>query len=381
MSSEFSCDVRIFASKENWIEGNAISQLRGTAALPGMRAAIGLPDLHPGKGGPVGAAFVTNGTLYPHLIGNDIGCGMSLYRSDLQRRKVKLDAWSEKLPDLDRPWDGDIAAWLGDRHVTPTGDDVQLGTVGGGNHFAELQQWDTVSDAEAFTRLGFDAQSLVLLVHSGSRGLGTAIFRTARQKDSHDGFDADGDDGRAYLRAHDHAVTWAQASRALIAARFLNALRSDSALAVDLPHNFVERAADGTWVHRKGAAPSNRGAAIVPGSRGALSYLIESLDPRAESAWSLAHGAGRKWNRTDCRARLGRTYSPEDLSRTQFGGRVICEDRDLIYEEAPQVYKDVAVVVNDLVAAGLARIVATLKPLITYKTRRRIDAKEKEYRR
>lgn len=381
MNSEIPCDVRIFASKENWIEGNAISQLRGTAALPDMRAAVGLPDLHPGKNGPVGAAFVTGETLYPHLIGNDIGCGMSLYRSELQCRKVKLDAWSEKIPDLDRPWDGDTFAWLADRRVAPTVDDTPMGTVGGGNHFAELQQWDDVADSEAFARLGYDAQALVLLVHSGSRGLGTEVFRMARSQNSYDGFASECADGLAYRHAHDHAVAWAQASRALIATRFLNALRSDASLAVDLPHNFVERAADGTWIHRKGAAPSNRGAAIVPGSRGALSYLIEPLNPRAESAWSLAHGAGRKWNRTDCRARLGRKYSPDDLSRTTFGGRVICEDRELIYEEAPQAYKDVAVVVQDLVDSGLARIVATLKPLITYKTRRRPDAKGKEARR
>jgi release factor H-coupled RctB family protein len=68
--------VRLLASKRNWIEGEAVSQLKKTAELPGVRLAVGLPDLHPGRGHPVGAAFVTEGGVYPQLVGNDVGCGM-----------------------------------------------------------------------------------------------------------------------------------------------------------------------------------------------------------------------------------------------------------------------------------------------------------------
>lgn len=91
MNTENDGKVRLIASAKNWIDGNAVAQLKGTAGLAGVELAVGLPDLHPGKSGPVGAAFVTEGILYPHLIGNDIGCGMGLWRSDLNRRKTKLD--------------------------------------------------------------------------------------------------------------------------------------------------------------------------------------------------------------------------------------------------------------------------------------------------
>ena len=70
-------NVRLFASAKSWIEGEALRQLYATSKLEGMRLAVGFPDLHPGKGSPVGAAFVTEGLIYPYLIGGDIGCGMA----------------------------------------------------------------------------------------------------------------------------------------------------------------------------------------------------------------------------------------------------------------------------------------------------------------
>src|SRR6516225_9877198 len=78
--------VRLSASSRSWIEGEALRQLYATSKLEGMRLAVGFPDLHPGKGSPVGAAFVTEGFIYPYLIGGDIGCGMALFQTDLTRR-------------------------------------------------------------------------------------------------------------------------------------------------------------------------------------------------------------------------------------------------------------------------------------------------------
>ncbi|MCW8128791.1 MAG: RNA ligase RtcB family protein [Planctomycetota bacterium] len=366
-------NVRVFASEKNWIEGNALAQLRGTAALPGMRLAVGLPDLHPGKSGPVGAAFVTEDTLYPHLIGNDVGCGMGLWASDLSARKPKFERWERRLVDLDRPWDGDRAGWLAQFDLAPGDQDESLGTIGGGNHFAELQQVEDVEDRAAFAALGLDEDRLVLLVHSGSRGLGREVLAGHMANHGYAGLDAAGDDARAYIARHDHAVAWAQASRALIAWRFLHALGSEARVALDLPHNFVARETLGgcaAWIHRKGANPSNRGALVVPGNRGSFSYLVEPAGPQEANARSVAHGAGRKWNRSDCRARLRERYGEDDLVRTELGSRVICEDRELLYEEAPQAYKKIEAVVGDLVEAGLVRVVAKLRPLITYKVRR-----------
>lgn len=88
------------------------------------------------------------------------------------------------------------------------------------------------------------------------------------------------------------------------------------------------------------------------------------------SAFSLAHGAGRKWSRSDSRGRLEKRYTAKQLTRTDLGSHVICEDKDLLYEEAPQAYKNITVVIEDLVREGLAEVIAVLRPLVTYKVRR-----------
>ncbi len=122
-------------------------------------------------------------------------------------------------------------------------------------------------------------------------------------------------------------------------------------------------------LHRKGAAPSDRGPVVIPGSRGTLSYLVQTSGESASSLDSLAHGAGRKWKRGEARARLNARQRPENLQKTALGGQVICEDKDLLYDEAPEAYKGIDRVVADLVDAGLCRIIATLRPVLTYKLR------------
>ena len=87
-------------------------------------------------------------------------------------------------------------------------------------------------------------------------------------------------------------------------------------------------------------------------------------------AFSIAHGAGRKWSRSESRGRLERRFSAKDLIRTELGSHVICEDKELLYEEAPQAYKNISIVIDDLVQEGLVDVVATLKPVVTYKVRR-----------
>lgn len=179
--------VTLIASDNTWIEGNAIQQLQTTATLPGMRHVAGMPDLHPGRGYPVGAAFFSVGRLYPALIGNDIGCGMALWATDLDANKARLDKLEKRLGNLDGPLDdawGELATALA---PAGTGFDAALGTIGGGNHFAELQQIDTVYDDAAADALGLRARQLLLLVHSGSRGLGQAILDEQLGTHGHDG--------------------------------------------------------------------------------------------------------------------------------------------------------------------------------------------------
>jgi release factor H-coupled RctB family protein len=364
--------VRIIASEKTWIEGDAELQLQRTAELPGMELAVGLPDLHPGKGAPIGAVFGTRGIFYPYLVGNDVGCGMGLWQTGLKARKTKLDRWVRRLDGLDDAWEGEPARWLADRGVLASQFDDDLGTIGGGNHFAELQVVDSVAEPEVLERLELDPRRVLALVHSGSRSLGAAILRHHVDRHRAGGLEDDSDDAKRYLQEHDHAVRWAKANRELIAYRVTQALGTDMEPILDVCHNCVESAElNGLpcWLHRKGAAPSDRGPVVIPGSRGAVSYLVEPLGDDDDTGRSLAHGAGRKWARSDAKGRLGR-FTVSELRTTSLGSRVICGSRKLLYEEAPQAYKDIDRVVADLVEAGLCRVVAVLRPLITYKTRR-----------
>src|SRR5207245_8444933 len=106
--------VRLFASAQSWIEGEAVRQLYATAKLDDVRLAVGFPDLHPGKGSPVGAAFVTEGVIYPHLIGGDIGCGMALFQTDLVRRDAKLGRCAKLAFNLAHAWAGVVGDFVAD---------------------------------------------------------------------------------------------------------------------------------------------------------------------------------------------------------------------------------------------------------------------------
>jgi release factor H-coupled RctB family protein len=365
--------VRVIASAQSWVEGEAVRQLEAAARLPGMRAAVGLPDLHPGKGAPVGAAFASEAVFYPFLVGSDIGCGMGLWDVDLPARKAKPERWAARL-DLEGAWQGDTEAFLAEQGVAPCGHEATLGTVGGGNHFAEVQRVEAVHDADTFTALGLGTDRLLLLVHTGSRGLGESILRAHVDRHGAGGLLEDSQDARTYLERHDHAVAWGRANRALVAGRMLQGLGTSGRRVLDVCHNSVTaKELDGhrCWLHRKGAAPSDAGPVVIPGSRGSLSYLVLPVGDGTGSAHSLAHGAGRKWTRSSARERMRERFTAEALTRTSFKSHVICEDRDLLFEEAPPAYKVIDRVVQDLVDAGLVRVVATLAPVLTYKTRGR----------
>jgi release factor H-coupled RctB family protein len=358
--------VRLITSAKSWIEGEAIRQLYAVAKLDGVRQVIGFPDLHPGKGTPVGAAFVTEGRIFPHLIGNDIGCGMGLWKTDLPRRKVKLDRWEDVSFDLEVPWHGDVRQRLEQAGLEPTAFDSSLGTIGGGNHFAELQAVEKIIERAEFERLGLNKEELVLLVHSGSRGLGENVFGIHVAEYRADGIDAEL--AVDYLSGHDLAVRWAKANRQLIAERFASALGSAVQPVLDICHNSVQPK-NGFWLHRKGAAAADEGPVVIAGSRGTYSYLVLPKGDSESTAWSIAHGAGRKYNRSASKARVRERFRAEQLTHTPLGGRVICEDRDLLYEEAPMVYKNIETVIADLQAAGLVDIIGILRPVLTYKTR------------
>jgi release factor H-coupled RctB family protein len=366
--------VRLFASAKSWIEGEALRQLYSTSRLGGMRLAAGFPDLHPGKGGPVGAAFITEGLIYPHLIGGDIGCGMALFKTDLVRRDAKLDPWAQIPFDLEHAWTDEMDQVLTEAELESTDFDDSLGTLGGGNHFAELQAVEEVLNARDFKRLGLGKQQLVVLVHSGSRGLGESILRDYMSEYRASGSDPESFAAAAYLQRHDLAVRWARLNRKLLAERFARALGAEAGLLWDGCHNSItsrEHEDETVWIHRKGAVAAEDEPVLIPGSRGSLSYLVKPLGDAASRAWSLAHGAGRKWARSEARVRMRERFGKEQLVQTSLGSRVICGERDLLYEEAPAAYKNIEAGIQDLVDAGLASVIATFRPLLTYKTKAR----------
>ena len=302
-----------------------------------------------------------------------MGCGLALWRTDLLRHKAKLDRWARLPFDLEEPWDGNTRERLARAGLVTTQFVEAFGTLGGGNHFAELQAVEKVTDPASFASLGLAKDELALLIHSGSRGLGQSVLETHIEEHGGAGVDASSSAATRYMLCHDHAVRWAEASRALLAQRFLDTFGAAGECVWDGCHNSItRRESDGevVWLHRKGAVEAEGDFVIIPGSRGSMSYIVKPMGDGESHAWSLAHGAGRKWARSDARQRMRERFSVSELAQTPLGGRVVCEERDLLYEEAPAAYKNIEAVIADLVAAGLVSIIATLRPLLTYKTRK-----------
>lgn len=313
---------RIF--ERSVVEPEALRQLDVTAALPGVRTVVGLPDLHPGNQYPVGCVVAADGVVYADLVGNDIGCGMALFECPFR-------ATADSLYRRFQGW-------------APEGGPDGLGTIGGGNHFAE------VVDCESGRWEG----RRLLLVHSGSRAVGAAVARPDG------GVDPASPEGRAYLAAHDYAVSWARRNRRAIARAVLG---EDAQPLLDICHNSVtwER---GLWLHRKGAAPGNQGPVVIPGSRGALSYVVEQRGCGAHNLDSLAHGAGRCLSRARARAKAEK-HAGADLTRTALGSRVWTACQQHLAEEAPEAYKAIADVIDDL--GPYCSVVAVLRPVLTLK--------------
>lgn len=364
-----SAKITLVAADPSRLDPLAVDQLQTVAQFDGMERVVGLPDLHAGNGIAVGAAFWSPDRIWPHLVGSDIGCGMALWQTDCPVRKFKAGTIERKLKGLDGPWPGDARAALVEAGLPADLASRALGTIGGGNHFVEFQQVEAVVDGERFAALGLGADRIWMMVHSGSRGLGQAILQTHKGEKVGEGMPANGKHGQTYLVQHDQAKAWAVLNRQIIAERFLRACGMSGDQVLDICHNSVT-AHQGGWLHRKGAAPADRGVVCIPGSRGDFSYLVEPLQEGADTALhSLAHGAGRKWSRSDAHARLSRRYKVADLQRTRLGSHVVCEDRRLIFEEAPEAYKDIRAVITDLEQARLVRVIARLRPLLSYKTR------------
>lgn len=400
MSTQLPAHAAVIARPDVWMESEAIAQLARTAREVACLRAVGMPDLHPGRGIPVGAAFLFQAEVRPELVGSDAGCGVLLLagkkqgpRGDALERRVRAAleepvlpfvdpgallscAWHEgpaglaSLPDV--PDDlAELARALprdrGPSGVLPEGAAfaAQLGSVGGGNHFAEISRVDKIGDRGAAKALGLSLDAQVVLVHSGSRALGSTVA------ERYAGKVLNGDQIEPYLADLRGCVRYARANRLLIAYRLLRAAGLSNlgriACHFDLVHNTVEPNGSGSFLHRKGAAPAERGQpTVVLGSRGAPSWVMNGMG-ETKGLCCVAHGAGRRMTRSEAVQKLRLKHTRASLTQSALGTRVLCDDAMLMYEEHPDAYKPIEPVIQSLEEFGAATRVAALMPLITVK--------------
>ncbi|HEU0034487.1 MAG TPA: RtcB family protein [Kofleriaceae bacterium] len=435
------------------------------------------PDFHRGGGIPVGTVADARGFVVPQAVGNDVCCGMRLLVTDITRdelaphldgihrplravffqgqRDIPMSArqreallreglwglyetrddnagaglWrhyhaAAQEADLARvhfqgilPANGTFA--FGD-YVTSSGAtdarDSQIGSIGGGNHFVELQVIDEILDGTTAHAWGVRPGTIAIMAHSGSVGLGhpvgghfldraRAIYPKELKHPAH-GFyviptrGPHAELGEKYLDAMRNAANFAFGNRlmlGLMATRVLGEVLGreiDARLVYDAPHNLIwhdDRAPE-TYLHRKGACPALGADAamagspfrytghpvIIPGSMGAASYLLAGAGNEA-ALCSACHGAGRSLSRGKSRHVDERTYedtfaklrvvTPIDPTAPEVRLRrdVLAEYHDRLKEEAPYAYKDITPVVQTVEQADVARRVARMWPLLTIK--------------
>jgi tRNA-splicing ligase RtcB len=440
--------ARVFADAEllRAIEqDDSLEQLQNVATLPGIvDAALAMPDIHQGYGFPVGGLAATelpDGVVSPGGVGYDINCGVRLLalpltHAELDPRKEALvheisrtvPAGAGKGGAVHRGADLERVLREGSRVVAERPEDVertessgclpgadpaavsqrarergggQLGTMGSGNHFVEVQRVERIFDAVAASTFGLQQGQVTVLIHSGSRGLGHQVCSDyVKRMDAVLGgygielpdrqlscAPASSPEGQAYLAAMAAAANFAWANRQEIAnrirgavARVLGRAAADGTAQVyDVAHNVAkaERYADrDLLVHRKGATrafpagsdeipPEYRDVGqpvFIPGSMGTSSFVLAGEDGSMERSFgTTCHGAGRRLSRTSARKEIGGAELRRELERR--GITVRSPSNKGLAEEAPFAYKDVERVVEIVERARLARRVAQLTPI------------------
>jgi len=362
LSDKICAPINTFYSKACWIEGRAEDQLIEVAKLAGVQKVAAFPDLHPGKYGPVGCAVLAD-RLYPALAGNDIGCGMALFALDISPQRLKLNKIEKQFRKIGKYEEANYSEHLEAAGLPADLWQSSLGTIGGGNHFCEMQICSDCIDGGSIKK-----QYPYLLVHSGSRGLGNAIVDPYLSQGN---ISLAGADAATYLAKHDQAVIWARLNRQIIAERVAAALNTSLELICDNVHNHIVKL-DAGYLHRKGAATA-KGLVPLAGSRSTESYLLDTAQAPEETLASCAHGSGRKYDRHSMHGRiLSKKSNLKALERNSFGGRVICEDKSLLIEEASLAYKSSNSVLADLESFKVAQRIATLQPYITFKKTREV---------
>jgi tRNA-splicing ligase RtcB len=445
--------ARVFADAELLeaiTSDRSLEQLQNVATLPGVTGAVlAMPDIHEGYGFPIGGIAATlppDGAISPGGVGYDINCGVRLLALPLDFEELGdpeplVHEISRRVPT--GTGRGGVLSLTGDAldsvlaegplalvrdHGIGTADDIertesqgcmsqaepqavserarrrgerQIGTLGAGNHFLEVQRVAHVFDAAAADAFGLRESQATALIHSGSRGLGhqvcTDYVRVMEASLTRYGFSLpdrqlacaplSSPEGVSYLGAMAAAANFAWANRQALAHRVREAIAqvlgrpvADATRQVyDVAHNVAKLEEHGgrvVCVHRKGATrafppespdiPRDYGAigqpVFIPGSMGTSSFVLAGRPgAMARSLGSACHGAGRRMSRTGAR----RMVTGAQLRR-ELGARGIvvrCPSNRGLAEEAPFAYKDVERVVSVVERAGLASRVAQLVPL------------------
>jgi tRNA-splicing ligase RtcB (3'-phosphate/5'-hydroxy nucleic acid ligase) len=448
---------RVFASEgliEKAVADSAVDQVANVATLPGIvGASLAMPDIHWGYGFPIGGVAATDvergGAVSPGGVGFDIGCGVRLVRSSVTwdeakpvirelvttlgrkvprgvggKGRMKLDpkgmeavlkdgvkyplsrgvGWEE---DAELCEDSGVLAGARPDLVSERAKErgaSQLGSLGAGNHFLEVQVVDEIRDAKAAEVMGLFVGGVVVMIHSGSRGLGHQIctdhLKAIDRLMPKLGIEVpdrqlacvpmDHPRAESYFGAMDAAGNFARANRHLLtdATResfeqvFGGSARDlEMSVVYDISHNLakieehtVDGAARKLCVHRKGATRAfgprhpelpDRYAevgqpVIIPGSMGTHSYVLAGMGA-AQSFASTCHGAGRAMSRTQAKKQMDGNELKRQLEAQ--GILVAASHSRLLSEEAPYAYKDVSEVVDTCEGAGLTKVAARMRPV------------------
>lgn len=421
--------VRLFLNETLWNETDEglYQQIQTAASYPGVLDVCVMPDTHIGSTVPVGCVIATDGALLHSPVGYDIGCGILCFKSDVPhtkgldeklRRKFseqvmhriglgvgqrgKVSVSNKEFQEIIRRGANALNYTRGgssERDFIPVDDTWdaparafdkgigQLGSLGGGNHFAELQH-----DQDGH---------LWVMVHTGSRGFGYQLashyMMLARDEIKKRGvgthsieatyFLPDSPHWTGYKNAVAAGANFAIANRLFLWEQISTAFRrvfgQEAELVYEISHNLAqhETLPDGreAWVHRKGATraypaghPALAGTKwettghpiLIPGSMGDNSYVLMPREGAAKSLWSVNHGCGRRMSRGEARQRLTQSGVNRQMKNLNV---IVNGGGDVPIDESPDVYKPAKDVIDAVVGAGLAEVVTTLTPIASIK--------------
>ena len=374
------------------IEESAMDQVKNLANLPFVFRHIAImPDCHMGYGMPIGGVMATRDVVIPNAVGVDIGCGMCAVKTNITELNQTI---IKQIMGGSKEFKGGIRSSVpvGFSHQSKKQDEKwmppqlegfsfldslyekalkQIGTLGGGNHFIEIQK-------------GSDGY-IWLMIHSGSRNVGYQVakhhndiaielnekwFSQVPKKWELAFLPIDSDEGQAYLREMKYCVDFALSNRALMMHNVKNAVLDicpDTKFEemINIAHNYAvmeHHFKTNVMVHRKGATRAYKGElGIIPGSQGSSSYIVSGLGNH-ESFMSCSHGAGRKMGRKQAQRELD--FDTEKNRLDKLGViHSIRNKKDL--DEAAGAYKDISVVMAN--QTDLVKVEVELKPLAVIK--------------